>query len=601
MGGAMADREDLRELLEETRSAYGTYFNELDKDEKFYRGDYGTDLVPADWADESLKKNPTVPSTANDAVENASDHILTTPKIWIPSRPVVDKKELEDRIATGKRQFLNSWWHHVRIDGGQPLERGKKKLVKEGRMVLKKTIDWNLVPDSTNRRQYRSAVERLSRSKFLWKLKLCPNQTIFEDPDNPYDPGYVFEEYKIRIRDAKKMWPDKEGDWRKMRDQDQVTYTEYWSKPYGDNQGEFVAWVDKEIIHNDVNPYSFETSYGWDGYIPYVIGDSGWGDTDPDARPEDRYWGILRPMRSILVAEARQLTSVEAWLRFYIWKLIIARGIPEEQELVVGPGKVVNLTEEQTLEVLQLGDAPLAVFQFLSKVQQLANQSSKFGTLGGVAQTGVDTASEADMNTRNAATKLTGPVASLQRMITIINRWVLMDVEKIIEAPVTLTGNVRGAAGEITLLPSHIRGYYDSFVELGTTDQAALNDRAARLHNDLARINPFYSYRRALEMSGDPDPDESMINRLAEDALLGEQSRMYREIAHLKTLGELGERLAQAAETRAIVGETGAVAPSPGGDEQALTTVEGLGNPVAPAITRSRQDAVADQAVEEYR
>ena len=595
----MPDRSDLEELFQETYSHFGTYKAELEKDESYYRGRYGQDVIPTEWADESLKRDPVVPSTAYDAIENATDHILTTPKIWVPSRPSDNKKDQEDRIAASKRQFLASWWHRVRIDEGQPLERGKKKLVKEGRIVLKKTIDWNIIPDTGNRRAYRRGLEKVTRNRFLWKLKLCPNQTIYEDPENPYDPSFVFEEYDVRVRDAKRMYPDSQGDWRNMRDNDKITYREYWSKPYGDSQGEFVAWIDKEVVHDAENPYSFETSYGWDGYVPYAIGDSGWGDSDPESRPEDRYFGLLRPMRSILVAEARQLTSVEAWLRFYIWKLIIGKNIPEEQEILVGPGKIINLGDEQDLKVLELGEAPVSVFQFLQKVQDMANQASKFGTLGGVPQRGVDTASEADMNTRNAAAKLTGPINTLQRVITMVNRWVLMDVEQILEAPVTLYGGIRGSAGEVTLMPKQIGGFYDTFVELGTTDQAALNDRASRLHNDLARINPFYSFRRALEMSGDPDPDESMINRMAEDAMLGEQSKAYREIAHLKTLGDLGAKLAAAKEQAAMF--PGGKPPAQPGDEQALTTVEGVSNPVAPAVTEGRQNAVADQQVEEYR
>ena len=84
----------------------------------------------------------TIPPTARNAVDNASDHILTTPHIYVPVKQTDNDQQAQQDLAERKRQFLAAFWHRVEVDYGDPLAVGRKKLVKDGRIVMKKEIRW---------------------------------------------------------------------------------------------------------------------------------------------------------------------------------------------------------------------------------------------------------------------------------------------------------------------------------------------------------------------------------------------------------------------------------------------------------------------------
>ena len=66
------------------------------------------------------------------------------------------------------------------------------------------------------------------------------------------------------------------------------------------NKGQHKMWVGGRLVHDEMNPYCWETAASTDeyldfeGYIPYIIRDSGWGETTAKNDPADRYVGILR-------------------------------------------------------------------------------------------------------------------------------------------------------------------------------------------------------------------------------------------------------------------------------------------------------------------
>ena len=92
-------------------TVYGQFLDELNTDEDMMRGNYAADIIPDEWLDEGLQ--PTVPPTAYDAITNAADHILTTPRTFVPSRPVDESMEAAREIAEKQRQFHDMWWTRV--------------------------------------------------------------------------------------------------------------------------------------------------------------------------------------------------------------------------------------------------------------------------------------------------------------------------------------------------------------------------------------------------------------------------------------------------------------------------------------------------------
>ena len=140
----MPDSDSLLQLFESTKALYSDLRSEMENDERYVTGDYGDTFLPDDWDDEGLQA--IITSTAYDAVENAANHILTTPHISVPARPMKDSKEAAEELAERFRIFLDLWWRRVEEDQGDPFGKGRKHIIK-GRLILKKTINWELLPD----------------------------------------------------------------------------------------------------------------------------------------------------------------------------------------------------------------------------------------------------------------------------------------------------------------------------------------------------------------------------------------------------------------------------------------------------------------------
>lgn len=527
------DSDFERALFEDARARFSVLRNEFATDEDYITGDaYRQKLIPADVEDSGFE--PTMPPTTYDAVENATNHILTTPRARVPVRPTTKDVEQQRENAENRQSFHDMWWHRVFEDQGDPLRRVTKSLVK-GKGVLKLELRWDLLPDPETmpKDKFRAAVQKAGRHRFLWSMRVVPKETVYELGD-PWDPDGVYEAYDILVMDARSRWPthgrlmaELEG----KQPLDTISYIEYWSKPKGSDPGKFIQWVETERVHEAENPYAWETPLStedkpdYDGRLPYIIGDPGWGDVDAKARPEDRYVSLIRPIRSVAIAEARWLTSLDAWLRVYVWPVIKSyNGAAIDREgnpRKIGPGEVWDLhrtgdESDQDVEVMPWGDAPVTLLQGQSRVNAIIDSSTKFGSLGGVPQRGVDTATEADMNVRNAQAKLAGIVSALQRMVVVANRYVLQDIEKVLEVPVTLYGAIAHGPSEVTVKPRDINGYWYTEVELGTTDEAALNLRNARTWADLTSVLPV-SFRTAMEKAGIPNPTAEIDERMLEN------------------------------------------------------------------------------------
>ena len=175
---ATQNQDDLLLLFDSVEARYSTLIADFKIDDEYQKGDYGKGIIPEDWADEGLK-DPIILTTITDAIDNAADHILTTPRITVPVRPVETKVEEARDHSEDKRQFLDMVWDHFFVNQGDPLGRGKRSMIK-GKLVLKKEIDWRVIPfppQSKTKRakdKYRADVMKVGKTQFPWTLRVIP-------------------------------------------------------------------------------------------------------------------------------------------------------------------------------------------------------------------------------------------------------------------------------------------------------------------------------------------------------------------------------------------------------------------------------------------
>ena len=593
------------DLFSELKQKYAAVIGEFATDDLYINGNFEeAGIIPANSDDPGLKI--TKPSNVYDSVENAASHILSFPRVIVPVRPVTKDKEAAIKIAQKKQRFLELWWDRVFVEQGDPLGMAKKSLIK-GKCVLKMEVNWRLLPKPGDtpeaKHKFRDILQKVARSKFIWTLRSVPKETVYEDIEHPYDPAYVYESYSCTAGEARRRWPHLE-ETRPRSEFERVEYLEYWSKPAGKSQGRYIQWVDGHRVHADINPYSWETPLStedapdYDGFVPYAIGDPGWGDVGIETKPEDRYVSIVRPMRSMALADCRMLTSMEAYLRLYIWKPLLTAGYPAETPFKLGPAEHWERDPEtQSIDLLQFGEMPVSLLQGMQYIRRMMDEHSKFGALGGTPQPGVDTATEATQNVQLASALLSSPVRTLRRLCIKIDTWVLQVNEYVLEVPVTVYGATRTGESEITLTPREIGGFHLTNVEMETADEAQLSIRLARIFADMYSKIPI-SAEGVIEKIGYDDPRGEIDRRLLEDL---ERTPQSMQVLTMAMLTGLAETISQAKLVQSAF--TASLAQLQGGDRKgaAPLALEEPSNPVEALRAETRDNAIADQPERAYQ
>ena len=574
-------------------SVYPQFFKAMKDDEPFYRLKFGDDILPTEWKNRGFKA--VIPPTAYNAVEASVDHILTIPNHTVPPRPVQSSTLAELDIAENKAELLDHVWYNFRLMG-DPLRAGTKKLIKDGKIVLKKEIDFKRVVQDGN--------GLIGQSGFPWKLRVLPNDTVYEDPDNPHDPRYVYESYNIRIDSVRNLLPVDQFD-KKVRDEwskgkkgtDSVQFLEYWQKPNGEKKGRRVIWLDNVKVLDKINPYYWVdgvTPAGkdrYDGYVPYFIGASGWGDVGADNNPADRYVGMIRYIHSVLEAEARHYTDASVQMHIAAFPIIKAFGFSEDKEkpLRVGPGATLFIPDKasQDIEIMTWPGLTPGVSDMISRAHSYVSELSKFEALGGDPQVGVNTATEAAQNSSNALAKLQAPLASLSSVVARIDRTIFQDIELIFEQGTAIAGAGESGGTVAVVKPEDISGFYEVFVEMQSSDDAAQLRANARLWADMFRIfglDREFSMRKA----GIPRPRQRIANRIAEDLLLDPRMHEIRMMLASSGLGRAGEIVAKSVEQGLAAGGPSAEKPA---TPQALLT----GNAATEGSEDLRRQALEEQ------
>ena len=574
--------------LETLKGQFSEWHSILEANRRFYRLEIEGDVLPSHADDWDIM--PIIPPTARRAIDEAVDHILTRVDVKVPVRQTDKAKKEQELTAERKRQWLKLWWDNV-DERFNLMGDIRKPIFSEGRVCVRHTINWAVIPDmpgesatKAETKSFRDALDTIGmQDDFLWNEQILDNITVFEDPSNHRDPQYVFVEYEVLTEEARRLFPRKndksaedgrenasgnlpnEESWRDGDDYAKINYREYWSKGDGHEPGKFLQWIEEEVVNETTNPYP---------YVPIAIEDSGFGEVRVNSTIEDKYVGLTQFMQSVFIAEARQMTSWEAVSELGAFPVATVRNWPDDKDMEFGPGARISLRGQkgeigaEELEFMALPEIPLGVVRLAEKTNSIANSALKMDTLGGVPLSGVETATEADQQIRNASSKLGSPLAALKRLAAKLSRWTLMDIELVLEVPVTLCGSADNTDGEQRLTPKDINGFYMVKAGLTTTDEDTINMVKARFWAELYQLLPFLPAVVAMERGNVVDnPNEAMMQRDAEDIFRSPEMATARKLAAAKSVGEFQTAVMEL--VRQMQGPGGGAAAAAGGADVA--------------------------------
>ena len=171
----------------------------------------------------------------------------------------------------------------------------------------------------------------------------------------------------------------------------------------------------------------------------------------------------------------------------------------------------------------------------------------------------------------------------------------MQDIENILEAPVTVYGGMKGAPSSIVIEPKEIEGYYETYTELDTTDQASLDARNARLWADLYAVyQGVLSPQTAMERGGIENPQEEMMKASVARLFMSEPAEQVRTMMMLNGLQSQAEDVL-AAYRNQIMNE-GSPPPQQGVNQAMRPTVEQMMNPTQPIVDQAQMNLQAEQA-----
>ncbi len=271
-----------------------------EKDEAFYNLDFKGKLnIPKEF-----QKDVVILPTARDVVDTGVNHTnITNARVFTNRKGT---SEISKKSAEMLRKLGLGIIHGINVESRiAPAHVGAKHYWKHGLAVFKTIWDADRWVDKPEKKSGESDDDYAVRLD-EWRAGQHLSLPIVIKAINPYhimpDPYtggdyYVFEWYKRKLYDVKRIWPhftDKEG----REPDDMIETFSFWTDKY---RAEFVENESMLKIAGGVVEHKY-------GFNPYTLIESGLGSVDTDNAPEKRYVGLLRYIQDMLVSESMNYT-----------------------------------------------------------------------------------------------------------------------------------------------------------------------------------------------------------------------------------------------------------------------------------------------------
>lgn len=521
-------------LFEAYRPYYLPFHNQCATEEAYY---FGRRAIPHPEG-----HDPTWTASPRAIVDTASDHVdIRNFAISVPE-PSLSARARAERL----QQFYTAAWSNLK---GPVLRTAVKHGFLYGLAWLKPMFNGDMWPDAPrfsdyfifspdgktyvgDARAYRDTIrdfmERRSLTFPLAVYNVNPKNLIWDD--SRVGPKWAIEFYTVQsdaVAAKYPQWYGKHG---------LISWLEYWDDRWfgyiADNQ-----WV--------LGPY--EHGYGFLPYVPVLPAHS----LDWDqGLPEYRYQGILAPVHSLLDAESRILTALEAIVRTFGWRNVDFFGdgpavdmAMEDYSFFGGPNKIPRGVEIKPSPVPQ---PPGELWQQLNVVQNLIEAATFPNVVRGVRPRGVSAGFALSVLAGMGRVKFAGMADAMAHAIEGVNSsWALL-VQNKIRGRVTAHARSEIHSFDAAIGPDDIRGLIENIVLL-KAEAPEEREREALLGLRLYMAGIISQYE-AMRRAGVVKPLDEMIQIEAEQ--LSKMPELMAEKARIAAQGVgLLTQLAEAAGT----------------------------------------------------
>jgi hypothetical protein len=509
---------ELKELKISTMSHYGQLQKELKEDERYYDLNFTDSLnLPRKFTQEA-----TVLPTAREVVDTAVDHVAPG------FRRVTVAKRADTEAATIQAAKIKAFCEALlnyfeRLGKTNPYRESNKHLGIYGVSIYKLQYDQRKWTPEPKREQYRSD-EAFKEAHEEWKFSraecmpfslqvLNPMHVLF-DPFND-EPQWVIEygkKHVCQLREDYPNWPNE----RNMKDYDQAEYIEWW------NNTERAVIIDGQAGMK-ARDGSGIMKHKWRVH-PYIIGSSGWGYIDSENKPEKRYVGMLRFIRSLLEAESRNYSIADIVIKAGAWPVRVAKGdrANEMPAINLEYGQVHSMPPGVELETLTPELPSQTIFDFMSLTNGIISGATAPRVVRGLHQPGLSSGFDRQLALGEARLRYGSLVDAQKKMMTEIVKKALIIGEAMVEGPISLTSSATQSEFMSINLKTDVRKHYAVNVEINTAEP----EDEVRKHQDglnMVTQGVMSPQEFIRKYRPEVDPDSEMGRILAARLIFGAQ------------------------------------------------------------------------------
>ena len=383
-------------------SRLSKFFSAFDEDEEFYDGE---------WEPDGIGDFPiTVPATASAIIDEAVDHVDT----WNLSAviPTSGKSKPKEALAGKLKLFIKGIWRYWNTHGSDlaPLRDAVKKAFLCDKMVAKVLIDYDRWPElrvkaGMTNAQKDEAMEEIRAIRdmdFPITLQSLSPRFFIDDPSIGRK-RWGLEFYTKTADDILanhagwKRTPLLEGQEESSRPPD-VEFLEYWEEDTV--KGKAGCWRAIVAEHEWAMEPKFLVGYP----LPYVVKYAGLGRESFDSDGSKKSRGLIRPVRSLLRAEGRRLTQLDAIIAFYAAPPMVVAAEQGEFEFKWEPGFLNFVGDKKNIPVGIVMPTPHnALIATIQTIQQGIERAVGQPILRGAKPTGTRTAGELEVLSAQAS------------------------------------------------------------------------------------------------------------------------------------------------------------------------------------------------------
>ncbi len=494
------------DLVISLRKEQGEYFRPFHKQceisDLYYTG-RNQIPVPREMAIDPIR-----PATAHALINVAADHVdVNNPTFFVPE-PSPRAKDRAERI----KKFYQGAWMQI---SSAVKRTAVRHSIAYDIGFMKVTFADDLWPDVpllgnfNSEEEWKEALkEHQERRNIVFPIRVInvnPKNVIWDDSRTGMK--WTIETHKATVRALKAKYPE----WTTSKSANEIaTWTEYWDEKW------YMFLADDVPV---MGPH--EHGYGFNPFVPIIPATQM---DHEEGLPQDRYKGLLQPVISLLDAEARIITQLEAIMRQYAWPTIDFAGNRAEVENVMNAYEIFASKNNVGRVEVKASDRPMPpqeLFAQLTLVQTMIEEATFPNVVRGIRPRGVSTGFGVSVLAGMGRLVFGSYADGMARAMSEVNKRFAMLVESPKIGRITVRARSQTHSFDQTITADDIKGFYENIVIL-KAEAPEEREREAILAERLwAKGQGMISLFEAQRRAGITNPLEEQNQMKAEQLVQG--------------------------------------------------------------------------------